>query len=304
MKIIRDLRKKHNIKNPVVALGNFDGIHKGHQELIKTTVNIAKKIDGTAMLLTFYPHPLKVISKIQEPFIIQTFKEKMKIVSAMGIDIVACARFTKDFASMNPESFVKDIIYSGLGVKGVCVGHDYTFGEKGRGTIKTLREYSARFNFNLTVIPPFKIDGLVVSSSSIRGFLRNGLIKKANMFLGRGYSISGIIKEGDQRGRKLGFPTANIYPKNEIILRNGVYAAFVYIDGRRYKSAVNVGCNPTFKGTNKHIEAFLIDFNQDIYGKKIEIKFVDFIRDERKFRKMDDLIKQIAQDIKQINSIL
>lgn len=304
MRVVRDFNSYCEIKNPVVALGNFDGIHIGHQALIKKTVEVAKKINGTAALFTFYPHPIKVVEKRKEPFIIQTFKEKVKIAQSLGIETVVCARFTKNFANMHPEDFIKDILINKLEVKSVCVGHDYTFGRGGKGGIKTLREYANRYGFELSVIPPVKIDGIIVSSSKIREFLRDGNIEYANKFLGRPYKISGVVRKGDGRGASLGYPTANIYPKNEIILKNGVYAAYVYVDSKKYKAAVNVGNNPTFKGVNKHIEVFIMEFNKNIYSKKIEIEFVDFIRDEKRFRRVDELIARIDKDIKIINNVL
>ncbi len=290
MRIIRDFALGCNIKNPVVALGNFDGIHLGHQALIKKAVDTAKRISGTPALFTFYPHPIKVIKNRSEPFIIQTFKEKVKIAENLGIETIICAKFTKKFANMHPERFIKDILVDTLNVRVVCVGHDYTFGRGGKGSIKTLRQYAGIYGFELSVIPPVKIDGVVVSSTRIREFLQDGNIAYANKFLGRPYKITGVVKRGDGRGARLGFPTANIYPKNEIILKNGVYAAYVYVNSKKYKAAVNVGTNPTFKGTNKHIEVFIMEFDKDIYSKKIEIEFVDFVREEKRFRKIDELI--------------
>ncbi len=304
MRVIRDIYKPCYIKKPVIALGNFDGIHLGHQALIKETVRRANKNSGTPVLFTFYPHPIKVIKNINEPFLIQTFKEKAKIVESFGIETIICARFTKEFAQLDPEYFIKKILVENLGVEAVCVGHNYTFGKKGVGTTKTLKEYALKYSFDAIVIPPVKIEGIVVSSTKIREFLRNGLIANANEFLGRKYTISGIVKEGDRRGKSLGFPTANIYPKNEILLLNGAYAAYAYIDSKKYKAAVNVGVNPTFRGTLKHIEAHLIGFKGNIYRKKIKIEFVDFIRGEKAFKKIDELIKQINSDIKKIEKML
>ncbi len=304
MRIIRDLYNSCDIKNPVVALGNFDGIHLGHQALIRETIKKARSLDGTPVLFTFYPHPIKVIKHIDEPFLIQTFKEKAKIIENLGIETIICARFTKQFASLEPEYFIKKILVENLKVKAVCVGHDYTFGREGKGNIKHLREYSYKYNFELVVIPPVKIDGIIVSSTKIREFLKNGLIERANQFLGRRYSISGIVKEGAGRGEKIGFPTANIYPKNEILLKNGVYAAFAYVESKKFKAAVNVGINPTFKDKIKHIEAHLLDFKGDIYYKKIKLEFVSFIREEKAFRKIEELVKQINKDIKTVRKIL
>ena len=194
MRVIRDLFNHCEIKSPVVALGNFDGIHLGHQALIKETIRKAKSLGGTPVLFTFYPHPIKVIKHTNEPFLIQTFKEKAKIIESLGIETIICARFTKEFASLEPEYFIKRILVESLKVKAVCVGHDYTFGRGGKGNIKHLREYANKYNFELVVIPPVKIEGVIVSSTKIREFLKDGLIEKANQFLGRRYSITGIVK--------------------------------------------------------------------------------------------------------------
>ncbi|WP_035589151.1 bifunctional riboflavin kinase/FAD synthetase [Hippea jasoniae] len=304
MKIIRDVFKKCDIQPTAVALGNFDGIHIGHRQLIEQTVRLAKRLSLTPALFTFYPHPNRIIKNIDEPFLIQTFKEKAKIIENLGVDVIICARFKKEFADLKPEEFVRDILLENFNAHAICVGHNYTFGKNGAGNPKTLKQLSFKYNFELLVIPPVKIDGVVVSSTKIREFLRNGNIKEANLFLGRNYTISGVVKKGDQRGSILGFPTANIYPKNEILLRSGVYAAYVWIDSKRFNAAVNVGTNPTFKGNIKHIEAFILNFNGNLYGKKITIEFIDFIRDEKKFKKIDDLVGQIEKDIKTVKAIL
>ncbi|WP_025209263.1 bifunctional riboflavin kinase/FAD synthetase [Hippea sp. KM1] len=304
MRVIRDIYAECDIEATAMALGNFDGIHNGHQALINETVKLGKKLNLTPAVFTFHPHPKKVIEHIDEPFLIQRFKEKAKIIESFGIDIIVCAHFTEVFAQMEPYNFVKDILIDRMHARAICVGHDYTFGKKASGTTKTLRELSNSLGFELIVIPPFKIDGMIVSSTKIREFLRTGQIRLANEFLGRNYTISGIVREGERRGSSLGFPTANIYPTNEILLTNGVYAAYVYIDSKKYPAAVNVGVNPTFKGKQKHIEAFVFDFDGDLYHKKITIEFIDFIRPERRFKRIADLISQIKQDIKQIKTIL
>lgn len=304
MRIIRDLSKTYNFDNLSIALGNFDGIHIGHKKIITETVNMAKQSHGCAALFTFYPHPLKVLKGSKEPFIIQTFKKKMQIVSQMGIDMVVCAKFSKNFADMHPEAFVKDILVNSLKINNVFVGYDYTFGKYGKGTVNSLRDYAKKYGFNVHVIPAVKIDGIVVSSSKIREFFRSGEIKLANLFLGRNYTITGVVRRGDERGRALGFPTANIYPHNEILLKNGVYAAYVYINDKKYKSAVNIGSNPTFSGVDVHIEAFIFGFNRDIYGEKITIEFVDFLREEIKFKNISNLVERIKLDIKESKKLL
>ncbi len=304
MKIIRHIDGSCPIKDPVVALGNFDGLHLGHQELIKKTVEKSRAIDGTPVLFTFYPHPLKVVSPGKEPLIIQSFKEKVRIAEKLGIKVVVCVRFTPEFASLEPELFVEEILLKRLSVRCVCVGHDYTFGKDAKGGVKTLKELSKRFDFELIVIPPVKIDGMVVSSTAIREFLRKGDVVNANRFLGRPYRISGYVRKGAGRGSTFGFPTANIYPKGGVIVMDGVYAGYAYVDSKKYRAAINVGTNPTFKGTTRHVEAFLIDFSSNIYGKRMEIDFIDFIRPEKRFRRIDDLVRQIKRDVEEVKKRL
>ncbi len=305
MRIIRHLDEGCRVEKPVVALGNFDGIHVGHQKLIETTVKISRSIGGTPVLFTFYPHPLKVINSRAEPFIIQTFREKARIARSFGIEVIVCVRFTKEFAQMTPEEFVKGVLVDRLGVECVCVGHDYTFGKNASGSVKTLREYGLKYGFRVVVIPPVKIDGIVVSSTKIREFLANGDIENANRFLGRPYRISGVVKMGAGRGRRLGFPTANIYPKCELILKSGVYAGYGYVEGKKYKAAINVGSNPTFRDVGKHVEVHLIGFGgDDLYKRRIEVEFIRFIRDEKRFKRVEDLVNQIKRDVEQVKKVL
>ncbi|MCD6132979.1 MAG: bifunctional riboflavin kinase/FAD synthetase [Deltaproteobacteria bacterium] len=296
MKIVRDLEHL-NFKRPVVALGNFDGVHVGHQALIKKIVKRAREIDGTSVVFTFYPHPLKVISN-KIPPLIQTFREKAYIIRSFGVDVMICARFTKRFASIYPEEFVKQVLLDALGVEEVCIGYDYTFGRGGKGTVETLLNYSRKYHFKLYVIPPVRVGNDVVSSNAVRKLIRDGRIKEANLFLGRHYSIEGYVRKGMSRGKQLGFPTANIYPRNELLPKSGVYIGRVKIDERLLQAVINVGSNPTFSDDVMHLEAHILRFEGNLYNKRLNIEFVDRIRDEIKFKDALALKKQIEMDIK------
>ena len=295
MKIIRDL-KNLNFKRPVVALGNFDGVHIGHQSLIKKIVKRAREIDGTSLVFTFYPHPLKVIRDETLP-LIQTFREKAHIIRELGVDVMICARFTKRFANVYPEEFVKQVLLGVLGTKEVCIGYDYTFGKGGKGTVETLLQYSRKYHFKLHVIPPVRVGNVVVSSNVVRELIRDGNVRKASLLLGRYYSIEGYVEKGMSRGEQLGFPTANIYPKNEFLPKSGVYIAMVKVDERLLHAVVNVGSNPTFGDDVTHLETHILGFKGNIYNKRLNIEFVNSIRDEIKFKDSSALREQIKIDI-------
>lgn len=302
-KIIRNINNFPSIDYPIVALGNFDGIHLGHQELLKKIVEIKNQKGGKAIVFTFYPHPIKIIKQANEPFIMQSFREKYEALCQFDIDYIFCERFVKEFAMLHPQNFVKKYLVDGMRAKEVCVGYNYTFGKFAQGNILTLKEYSQTYGFKLHVINAFKIDSVTVSSSKIRKSLNEGDIKSANKFLGRLYSLSAIVKRGEQRGKDLGFPTANIYLNRPILLKEGVYAGFVKINNKYHKSAINIGSNPTFGDKKIHIEAHLINFHGNLYNKRINVFFVAYIREERKFNSKEELLYQIGQDVEKINTL-
>ena len=300
--VIRNLNDFPKLSYTIVALGNFDGIHLGHQQLLKKIEEIKQKTNGKTVVFTFYPHPLKIIKQYNNAFIMQSFREKYEILCKFDVDYIFCARFTKEFAMLHPQAFVKKYLCDGLKAKEVCVGYNYTFGKLSLGNTLSLKEYSQEYGFKLHIIPAYKIDNITVSSSKIRKFLQNGQIELANQFLGRLYSINGIVKKGKQRGKSLGFPTANIYFNRPLLLKEGVYAGFAKINDTYYKAAINIGSNPTFSDQIVHLEAYLIDFDGDLYNKRINIYFVKYIRQETKFDSKEKLLEQIKSDVEIINS--
>ncbi len=284
--VVRNANDFPNLDYAIVALGNFDGIHLGHQQLLKKIQEIKQNTNGKTVVFTFYPHPLKIIKQHEASFIMQSFREKYKILCKFD----------------HPQAFVKKYLVDVIRAKEVCVGYNYTFGKLAQGNTLTLKEYSKELGFRLHVIPAYKIDNTTVSSSKIRKFLQNGQIELANKFLGRLYNISGVVKKGKERGKTLGFPTANIYFNRPILLKEGVYAGFAKINNTYYKTAINIGSNPTFSDEVVHLEAHFIDFNGDLYNKRIDIYFVKYIRQEIKFSSTKELLDQIKSDVEVVNA--
>ncbi len=306
MKIIRGLQdiKKFDLKDPVVTLGNFDGVHLGHQEIFKQVVAWALSTGGSSVVFTFEPHPLKVLAPQRSPKLLSTFREKMEQVEASGMDAVICAKFTHEFASQNPEDFVKDVLVDALGIKHLFVGHDYAFGRDRKGDIAFLRNAGERHGFGVHVIGPVQVEGITVSSTKIRQLVMDGEVCLASKLLGRPYSIEGTVIHGRSRGHDLGFPTANITTPNELPPREGVYAVSVHVEGKIYMGAANIGKNPTFGEEQPSYEVHILDFGGDLYGKFLKIKFIKRVRDEFKFKSVEELVAQINKDIELVRSIL
>ena len=306
MKIVRGLGelKKAPLANPVVTLGNFDGVHLGHQAIFKQVVARALELDGTSVAFTFEPHPLKVLSPLRSPRLLSTFREKMEQIEASGMDAVICARFTPEFASQNPEDFVRDVLVGGVGVRDLFVGHDYAFGKDRKGDINFLRDAGARYGFGLHVVGPVRVEGIVVSSTKIRQLIMDGEVCLASKLLGRPYSIEGTVVHGHSRGHEIGFPTANLTTPNELPPRDGVYAVTISVEGREYKGVANIGKNPTFGDLALSYEVHIFDFDKDLYGRHLKMAFVKRVRDEVKFKSVEELKKQIAKDVERVRAIL
>ena len=305
MKIIRGLGdiRKAPLANPVVTLGNFDGVHLGHQAIFKQVVACAMETSGTSIVFTFEPHPLKVLAPLRSPRLLATFREKMAQIEATGMDVVLCAKFTPEFASQNPEDFVKDALVGSMGIKELFVGHDYAFGKGRKGDITFLREAGKTYGFGVHVIGPVKVEGILVSSTKIRQLVMDGEVCLASKLLGRPYSIEGTVITGHSRGRELGFPTANITTPNELAPKEGVYAVTVESEGRTYRGAANIGKNPTFGDDAPSYEVHILDYSGDLYGKFIKMKFIKRVRDEVKFKDVDELVGQIAKDVERVRAI-
>lgn len=283
-----------------IALGNFDGIHIGHQELIKTMVLEAKKLGLKSSLLLFRSHTKSVIEN-NAPKMITNNDQKFRIAKELGVDLIYLLDFDDKVMKLTGEEFVKEIIINKMNGKLIIAGFDYRFGHKASGDANYLKELGDKYDIHVIILDPVEDNLNVVSSSMIRDLISEGKVELANKLLGRPYSIIGKVVTGSNRGSKLGFPTANIKLSNNFIIpRSGVYASNTIIDGKRFLSATNIGFNPTFDEKLLKIETYILDFEEDIYGKILEIEFIEFLRDDIKFNNVEDLIKQMDLDIENI----
>ena len=302
MKVIFD--PDEPIQNSTSAtIGNFDGVHIGHRKILDAVKEEAKKRGISSCVITFHPHPQKVLQNLEIP-LLTPIRERLKQLEAEGIDVVACYTFTKDIAKMSAEDFVTDILVNNLKLKHLIVGPDFSFGRKRQGNMDLLNKMGTEYGFDTEVIDTAKIDGEIVSSTAIRKFVREGKMVKAAKFLGYNFYIEGQVKEGERRGRQIGFPTANLETDWDILPKVGVYATRAHIDGKAHRSITNVGYRPTFGINELLIETHIFDFKEDIYKKRFKVEFVDRVRDEQKFDGPEALISQIKIDVEKVKEIL
>ncbi|WKZ33132.1 MAG: bifunctional riboflavin kinase/FAD synthetase [Thermodesulfobacteriota bacterium] len=304
MQIYRDSKRlSKKIGNPVLTLGNFDGLHLGHQKILRKVMERAKKLGCPSVVYTFEPHPLKVIAPEKSPPLILDPAKKAELVESFGIDYMVVARFTKEFAAKHPVEFVMEELVP-LGVKEVWVGHDFSFGKGKAGTVAYLEELGRELGFSVRVTPAYRKGGEVVSSSRIRRLVGEGRVGEAGRLLGRPFSIRGRVVRGMDLGKKIGFPTANLEARSELLPADGVYAAFAIIGGKRHKAVVNVGTAPTFGGKKRCVEAHILGFRGDIYGKDIEVEFVRRLRGEKAFASREALARRIMMDAERAERLL
>lgn len=283
-------------KKLVLALGSFDGVHLGHQNVIKAAVETAKDMSLTVAVFTFWPHP-RLLLKPTLPFIISNFRSQMKLFNKYGIEIAIVNRFDEHIRDMSYTAFIKDYLLKNMLIGCTVVGYNYTFGKNAEGNAEKLRKLGKKYGFKVVVIPPVAIDKEKVSSSKIRKLLINGNLNKASAMMGRNYSVTSRVKRGAGMGSKIGIPTINLYPKTGLIL-DGVYCGNIVLENKIYKAAINVGSNPTF-GSIRHIEAHIIGFCGNLMGKRVTLVFTHFVRGEIKFDKVKNLVRQIKKDIEQ-----
>ena len=292
-------------RNTVLTIGNFDGVHLGHQKIITTVLRRAKEMKGTPMAITFDPHPMMVIAPERKIKILTTLEEKAKLMEEMGIKVFLCIQFTKAFSIMHPDDFITDVLVKKINAREIIVGTNYTFGKNKKGTVELLRRRGKKHGFTVKVIRNAKLHGDIVSSSKIRDLLTRGTVFEASIFLGRAYSIEGSVIKGKGRGKSLlNVPTANITTPVEIAPREGVYAVRVNYNGSIYEGVANIGKNPTFGNSDVSYEAHLLNFSGNLLGEIIRIYFIDRIRNELLFPDALSLEKQIRTDIESAKEIL
>ncbi len=301
---LEELRVRH--PRPVVTIGNFDGVHRGHQALFATCVDRAKALGGTAMALTFEPHPMRVLRPAVNLPLITPLEQKLELIAAHGLDVALIIRFDENFANLSADAFVDKLLKGRIGVAAVVVGYDFAFGRKGLGDVDLLHSKAETHGFEVHAVGPVIVDGRPVSSTRVRQVVHQCDLAAARRLLGRHYRIAGRVMTGHGRGgRLLGFPTANLRVVDELLPGPGVYAVLVELaDGRLIMGANNIGSNPTFDDGALSVETHLLDFQGDLYGQDIKVHFVEHLRPEMRFDSPQELAAQIAKDVARAREIL
>jgi riboflavin kinase/FMN adenylyltransferase len=309
MKIIDHLDKINEpFKNAVITIGNFDGVHIGHQALFHEVIETAERIGGTSIAMTFDPHPIRVLKQNNHPPLITLYEQKAELIERTQIDVLVCIPFTRAFAALSAEEFVKDLLVDKIGMKAIVVGEDYSFGKDREGNIDLLNAYAPKYGFDVIVADWIRMTkGLTerISSTRIRELVTDGFMERAEKMLGRYYQIRGRVVAGRDRGGKLlGIPTANINLHDELCPKVGIYAVTGECKGKPFKGVANIGYSPTFDNHEFTVEVHIFDFDSDIYGEKIRVNFIKRIRDEIKFSSIAELIDQIKKDITAARELL
>jgi riboflavin kinase / FMN adenylyltransferase len=304
MEVIRDLNRLPALTHPVVALGNFDGVHLGHRAILKAAIDRAHGAGGKAYALTFDPLPAKVLSPGRAPRMLMTAEDKLEYLRGSGLDGVLVAHFDLALSRLTPRDFVHNYLLAKLGVEAVVVGQSVSFGHQRAGNASVMVELGREFRFETIVVGPVEVEGIEVSSSKVRELIEAGDMRRAGRLLGRAHFLSGRVVHGRERGRTIGFPTANLDSFTECVPPDGVYATRVVLPDGAYPSITNIGMRPTFHETARSIEAHIFDFSRDIYDRTIKLEIIERVRPERKFESSEALGRQIAEDLKRAREIL
>jgi riboflavin kinase/FMN adenylyltransferase len=304
MEIIRDLDSLKPYSFPVVALGNFDGVHVGHQTILRAAIERARAAGGSALAVTFDPLPAKVLNPNRAPRLILTPEDKHELLRSFGLDGVIVLTFSHELSMVPPEAFVREYLRRRIGARIVVVGHNVSFGHARAGNAEVMRRLGDELGFETNVIGPIERDGIVVSSTQVRETIAMGDMKRTAILLGRPHFLRGPVVHGRERGRTIGFPTANIQSRTECLPPDGVYATRVVMEEGSYPSITNIGMRPTFGEPERSIEAHIFDFNRDIYGREVKLEIAERIRPERKFESAQALAAQIASDLRRAKEIL
>lgn len=293
----------------MLTIGVFDGVHRGHAQLISRAVKSAAARGVPSVLMTFDPHPMEVVRPGSHPAQLSTMDRRAELVAELGIDVFCVMPFTQEFMKLTPERYVQELLVDKLGVAEVVVGDNFTFGKQAAGTVDTMRELGARFGFDTDIVTLLGEHAVTFSSTYIRSCVVAGDMSAAAEALGRPHRVEGVVVHGDGRGKGLGFPTANVAPPmHAAIPADGVYAGWFTVlgdeGGERRMAAISVGTNPTFDGRNRTVEPHILDFDGDLYGKRVAVDFVEQLRGMRKFESIDELVEAIGRDVKQAREVL
>src|SRR5438094_7102454 len=307
MEILWSISELGKLPGPIfLAIGVFDGVHLGHQAVISTSAQHAQAANGTPVVVTFDPHPEKVLRPEKAPHLLTGRQHKISLIRALGVRHLLIITFDKQFAATEPEDFVYELVTHSKPLREICVGHEWSFGKNRRGTLELLGKLGARWNFDVVGIQAVTLrNGEIVSSTAIRQAIDAGDLAKAAQMLGRDYTILGTVVRGDDLGKKLGFPTANLSAHSEQFPPNGVYFADAILEGKTYPGVVNLGYRPTVSSerSERVLEIHLFDFERDIYGENLEVRFIRYLRPEKRFENVDALVHQIERDVQQAREL-
>jgi riboflavin kinase / FMN adenylyltransferase len=304
MEIIRDLARFRPHPFPVVALGNFDGVHLGHQAILKCAIDLAHTRRGNAFALTFEPLPAKVLVPERAPRLILATEDKLELLRNCGIDGVIVVEFTRALSELSPRDFARQYLVDRIGARAVVVGHNVSFGHDRAGNAQVMARLGDELGFETVVVGPVRAGGMIVSSTQVRDAISSGDLRTAATLLGRCHFLSGTVVHGRERGRAIGFPTANLESRTECLPPDGVYATRIVLPDGVYASITNIGMRPTFGEPTRTIEAHIFEFDRDLYGIKAKLEIIERIRPERKFDSAQALAAQIASDLKRAREIL
>lgn len=301
METLRSIPELSKLRGPIfLAIGVFDGVHLGHHAVISTSAEHSRAANGTPVIVTFDPHPEKVLRPEAAPHLLTATQHKIALIRNLGVEHLLIVNFDKKFAATEPEEFVQQLVQHAKSLSEICVGHEWEFGKNRRGNLELLKNLGAALNFNVVGIPPVRVNGELVSSTSIRKAVEAGDLAKAKAMLGRDYTILGTVVRGDNLGKKIGFPTANLSAHNEQFPPNGVYFAEATLQGQAYQGVINLGYRPTVSSEHERVlEIYLFEFDGDIYGEDLEVRFIRYLRPEKKFESVDALVRQIENDVAQ-----
>ncbi len=307
MRILRSIPELAQIPGPVfLAIGVFDGVHLGHQAVISTAARHAQEAGGTAVVVTFDPHPAKILRPQESPRLLTATQHKIELIRVLGVSHLLVLEFDREFASTPPADFVRQLVAAAKPLREICVGQEWSFGKNRAGNLALLKELGAQLDFNVVGVEPVTSEGTIVSSTAIRRAVEAGDFKTAARMLGRDYTILGTVEQGKQLGRSLGFPTANLSAHSEQFPPNGVYAAEGILAGKKMSGVVNLGVRPTLESDvpQRVLEFHVFDLDQDLYGKDIELRFLKYLRPEQKFKNLAALREQIARDVEEARQML
>ena len=308
MAIITHLKDVERNPDTVLTVGTFDGVHAGHKVLINRVTEEAERSKSRSVIVTFDPHPREIINPGKAGIkLLSTLDERSELLSDLGVDEMVVIPFDRDFSLLTSEEFVRKIVWKKIGVKTFIIGYDHQFGRNREGTIETVQRLGKELGFSSHIVSKQEVKDKTVSSTAIRNAIqKEGDMKLAASFLDRYYILHGSVVHGDKRGKKIGYPTANIQPENtkKIIPKKGVYAVWIRVDGEYFEGMMNIGTRPTFDGKSETLEVHIFDFDKDIYGKKIQVQFADRIRDEQSFSGIDELKQQLNEDSKSAKNLL